>query len=195
MKTFLKKINKDSKKIRTSTGFTIIETLVAIFILLITTTGPLAFAQSGLRASFLARDQVTAFHLAQEPVEIFKNLRDNNQVKRIQGEEEGWLADFGGCRPSAVGNTVSCNVEKFARYSITAPSCSMDGCPSLNYNSTNKRFVINGDPGLTSSKYTRTIYVTLINDNEIQVIVHVSWETQFLARKNIVIQENIYKKY
>jgi prepilin-type N-terminal cleavage/methylation domain-containing protein len=60
--------------IRTSSGFTLIETLVAIFILVLATTGPLSFAQSGLRASFVARDQVVAFYLAQDAIETIKNL-------------------------------------------------------------------------------------------------------------------------
>jgi prepilin-type N-terminal cleavage/methylation domain-containing protein len=71
-KYFFKKTNIQHKR-----GFTIMETLVAILILLAVITGPLAFIQSGLRASFVARDQIVAFYLAQDAMEAIKNILDN----------------------------------------------------------------------------------------------------------------------
>lgn len=192
MNTFLKKINKESKKtnftIQKKSGFTIIETLVAIFILLITTTGPLTFAQSGLRASFLARDQVTAFYLAQEPIEMLKNIRDTNQIEA----NPNWLYNIGQCTPGGEGITVSCDISAIGFSTI---SCGEEKCTQpLGYNDDTKIFSIGGGSE-TSSKYTRTVYVTLLNPNELQVIVDVSWESQFLTSKRVVIQENIYRKY
>lgn len=186
MNIFFKKINKESNKKNKKSGFTIVETLVAIFILLITTTGPLTFAQSGLRASFLARDQVTAFYLAQEPIEILKNIRDTNQI----GGQPDWLSNLGPCKPPVVGQTVSCDIS--ALEATTIP-CTGKCTSPLRYDDETKKFLIDGsDP---YSKYTRTVYTTLLNNNELQIIVDVSWESQFLTSKRVVIQENIYKKY
>lgn len=61
-------------------GFTIIETLVAISILLIAIAGPLTIAAKGLFSSYYSRDEVTAFYLAQEGIEYFRNLRDTNTL-------------------------------------------------------------------------------------------------------------------
>jgi type II secretory pathway pseudopilin PulG len=195
MKTFFKKTIQQSTGVQKTSGFTIIETLVAIFVLLITTTGPLVFAQNGLRASFLARDQVTAFYLAQEPVEIFKNIRDANHIIRnIFGLD--WLEGFNDCYPGAVpGETTSCNIGlRDSNNDFGVVDCGGETCTNpLRYNPENKTFVVDG--ANPESKYTRTVYVTLINDNEIQVIVEVKWQSQFLADKRVVIQENIYKKY
>ncbi|MEK7184741.1 MAG: prepilin-type N-terminal cleavage/methylation domain-containing protein [Patescibacteria group bacterium] len=66
----MKKINL--KKMQNG-GFTIIETLVAITILMISIAGPLTIAQKGLTASIYARDQITASYLSQELMEKIKN--------------------------------------------------------------------------------------------------------------------------
>lgn len=66
------KINLKNKK-----GFTIIETLVAVTILMISIVGPLTIAQKSLMASIYARDQVTASFLAQDIIEKIKNDKSN----------------------------------------------------------------------------------------------------------------------
>jgi prepilin-type N-terminal cleavage/methylation domain-containing protein len=57
-------------------GFTLIETLAAITILLIALAGPLTIAAKGLNTAYYARDQITAFYLAQEGIEYIRNMRD-----------------------------------------------------------------------------------------------------------------------
>jgi prepilin-type N-terminal cleavage/methylation domain-containing protein len=59
-------------------GFTLIETLVAIAVLMISIAGPLVVASKGLTSALFARDQLMASYLAQETVELIKNTRDNN---------------------------------------------------------------------------------------------------------------------
>ena len=58
-------------------GFTLIESLVAISILLLSISAPLTIASKGLASSFFARDQITAFYLAQDAVEY---IRDRKSV-------------------------------------------------------------------------------------------------------------------
>lgn len=197
MKNFFKKIDNQKSKsknfsMQKKSGFTIIETLVAIFILLITTTGPLTFAQNSLRASFLARDQITAFFLAQESIEVLKNIRDTNQ---LSGEGD-WLEGFGACKPGTTGDTVSCDIDASFASPIPCENPPQDRkkCSApLRYDENTGIFSFSGNNPF--SKYTRTVHVTMINDSELQIIVDVSWESQFLSEKRIVIQENIYKKY
>lgn len=73
MKNFFKKI-----KFNREEGFTIIETLVAITILMIAIAGPMTIAQKGLNASKYARDQTTATYLAQDAIEFVKNRLDGS---------------------------------------------------------------------------------------------------------------------
>jgi prepilin-type N-terminal cleavage/methylation domain-containing protein len=182
-----------NKTTSSSRGFTIIETLVAIFVLLIVTTGPLAFAQSGLRASFLARDQITAFYLAQEAIEIIKNARDSNRFS--VDFDTDWLdgSSVGDCDPGDnAGDSAICNIHVPGGPIIEVEPCASK-CSPLRYDDTTKQFVISG--GNSNSKYTRTVYLDMITDYELQIIVEVSWESNLLsAPKRIIVQENIFKR-
>ncbi|MBU3668980.1 MAG: prepilin-type N-terminal cleavage/methylation domain-containing protein [Candidatus Taylorbacteria bacterium] len=75
-------------------AFTLIETLVAISILTIALTGPLAVIAQALRSSYFARDQITAYYLAQEAIEYIRNRRDINGLKGVDAvTAEDWLKD------------------------------------------------------------------------------------------------------
>lgn len=197
-------IQKNQKNSLDKKGFTLIETMIAIFILLVSITGPLTFAQSGLRASFFARDQITAFYLAQDAIETLKNLRDDSGLT----PGETWLDDFdfggsGGCQPTSnPAETAVCNFDVNPEASILkdnscTPSCTGSGCASatcnkLRYNQGTKRFTLfnSVDP---LSKYTRTIFVTqTVPGQEVQIIVKVSWDSNFFGTKEVIAQENIY---
>ncbi len=172
--------------IQKNKGFTMIETLVAIFVLLIATTGPLAFTQSGLRSSFLARDQVVAFYLAQESVESIKNIRDNNFLLN-----RDWLTGLENCLDSGGGEYGTCNIGLTSSDDTEVSSCSGSVCGPLRYIGNKFLQETNGE----ISKYTRTVYVSKITEEEIQVIVEVAWSTASFAPRRIVIQENIFNKY
>ncbi len=71
------------KKKTNQRAFTLIETLVAITILLIALAGPLTIASKGLSTAYYARDQITAFYLAQEGIEYIRNFRDEEAIDRL----------------------------------------------------------------------------------------------------------------
>lgn len=62
------------------TGFTLIETLVAIAILTIAMVGPFYAVKTALSLSYVARDQLIASSLAQEGIEYVRSIRDNNYL-------------------------------------------------------------------------------------------------------------------
>lgn len=61
-------------------GFTLIETLVAISILLLSIIGPMEIAARGLFSAYYARDEITAYYLAQEGIEYIRNVRDTKYL-------------------------------------------------------------------------------------------------------------------
>src|SRR3989338_617192 len=91
--------NRDSVfVIRDSTqrGFSLVETIVAIAILTFAMVAPLSLAQRGLNASIYARDQITAFYLAQEAIEYVRNVRDTNNLEGFSGGA-AWLSGLEEC--------------------------------------------------------------------------------------------------
>lgn len=87
------------KKEKKQAGFTLIETLVAITILMISIAGPLTVAHKGLTSALYARDQMIASYLAQDAIEYIKNFRDNNI---LAGDASiPWNKGFSGCTKAA----------------------------------------------------------------------------------------------
>jgi type II secretory pathway pseudopilin PulG len=79
-------------KLKSQSGLTIVESLVAISILVISVLGPLVIVSQALRTSFFARDQLTTYYLAQEAIEHIRNLRDRNSLRET--DHNAWLKDI-----------------------------------------------------------------------------------------------------
>lgn len=81
-------------------GFTLIETLVAITILLIGVVTPLQIASNALYSTFHSRDQITAYYLAAEAIEYVKNVRDTKFLSDITSGDtsaDGWMVGLEEC--------------------------------------------------------------------------------------------------
>src|SRR4051812_26467647 len=69
----------------TSAGFTLLETMVAVTLLSVAIVAPMSLTAQSLGSAYYARDEVTAFYLAQEGLEVVRNVRDNNILINSQG--------------------------------------------------------------------------------------------------------------
>lgn len=156
-------------------GFTLIETLVAISVLLLSLAGPLSIASKSLQSAYYARDQITAFYLAQEGVEYVRAVRDQNY---LGGSE--WLTGLSECVDAA------CTVD-FPNFEHAACSgaCSpvLIGTISGLYNHQA------GD----ASIYTRSVTIETIPSvtDEVIIAVTVSWKSGMLNR-SFQIREHIF---
>jgi prepilin-type N-terminal cleavage/methylation domain-containing protein len=65
---------------KSNRGFTIVETLVAILIMSVSITSAMVLVQTGLRTTFNARDQITAFYLAQDALEQIHSIHFTNRL-------------------------------------------------------------------------------------------------------------------
>ena len=71
------------KSMRLKSGFTLVETLVAITILTLALGGPMTLATRSIKDSLASRNKVVAFYLAHEAIEYVKNKRDSNFLYQI----------------------------------------------------------------------------------------------------------------
>jgi len=90
-------------------AFTLVETLVAITVLLLSIAAPLSIAANALFSAYYARDQITAYYLAAEAIEYIKNSRDTTFLNDILNpavpveENTNWLLGLEDCIESGVG--------------------------------------------------------------------------------------------
>lgn len=66
-------------------GFTLVETLIAIAILLVAVVGPISLIGDALHKLYYAKDQMVAINLAQEGIEVVRARRDSNMLKINNG--------------------------------------------------------------------------------------------------------------
>ncbi|MFC1720713.1 prepilin-type N-terminal cleavage/methylation domain-containing protein [Patescibacteria group bacterium] len=166
---------KSKIKQKNSTGFTMIETLVAIAVLLLSIAGPLTIASRGIVSAAFARDQITAFHLAREAVELVRNQRDTNTITN-----SNWTNGL------AVCFSPGCKVEPSTGVFST---CVAGNCPVLNINTVTGVYGYTTGGNWVETPFTRNITITNINPNEISISVTISWATGVLT-KSFTIKEN-----
>jgi type II secretory pathway pseudopilin PulG len=87
-------------------GFTLVEALVAISILMIAIASPMTLAQKGLSTAILSKDQMIASFLVQDAIEAVKNVRDQIAVSATTGD---WLA--GPLLPCVCTASENCNFD------------------------------------------------------------------------------------
>lgn len=75
-------------------GYSLIEVLIAIAVLLLSIVGPLTIAAKSLQTSFQARDQIVATYLAQEGIEGVIALKQNSVIAGIQDGNLSALWDW-----------------------------------------------------------------------------------------------------
>lgn len=167
-------------------GFTLIETLFAILIFSASLVSLMSIAGRGIAAANTAREQTVAHYLAQEGVEVVRNIRD---VSFING---GWDADFTQCIESD-----PCQIDYqggVAVPSLIQCSNTTDGCQI------NEIFDAYTNAVGTPTPYFRKIYVIAgaldpINGgvNEYQVVSKISWKSKGIDR--LVTVQTILKKW
>ena len=173
-------------------GFTLVETMVAISILMLGILGPLSIASTGLRNSLFAKDQVTAYYLAQEGIEYVRYVRDANYLD----DKKPWLNGLNNCTEQ-YGCTVDTEEWFKTNASVTYKCTSTDcGTDALLYKiNSNQHYTHQSGSGNTATPFTRIIKVeNTPTDKEIKVTSTVTWQTG-AGQKSFTLTENVFNIY
>jgi len=165
-----------------NSGFTLIETLVAIAILMIAITGPLTIANQALTAALGARNVMIATYLAQDGMESLKNIKDN---KVAAGLVSNTPATIDSVFHTTVPNCVSpskCTIPYIPLY-MSSPangdgvvSCSDGTINCILYKGDASPRYINGSPGVDpATPFSRYYNIQVTGTNEAIVTVIVDW--------------------
>lgn len=175
---------------RHTRAFALVETLVAIAILVVGIVGPMSIAARSLQTAFYAREEMMATYLAQEGLEIVRRHRDSFVLENSTLNTHDWL-------PSISSNTCTapngCGVDWNGDLS-TARSCS---------SAANCRLYFDENSGLysyesgTLSPFTRTIWISGVDSSRrVAVWVEVSWESGlFRTTKKVQLTSTLMSHY
>ena len=159
------------KKVFALKGFTLVETLVAISVLLLVIIGPMTVAQKGIQNAYFANERATAVFLAQEAIEEVREYRDAEALNEFHGgdgDTTDWI--------SGAKNDLECSNCKLY----------LDG----------GRYT---ESGSAESDFSRTVVITNEGGGIVSVDVTVLWESYIFgggaSTREVKLQTWIYDQY
>ncbi len=151
-------LKAESYKLKATSGFTLVESIVAIGIFSVCISVAIYLITSVLsNAGTRTRDKIIAGYLAQEGIEVVHNIRDNNWVSGAD-----WLSGITSCTTAGCSQVNGCLIWNSNSIDF-ASSCARN----LIFNSTATPPAYEQTFG--SAQYTRIIGVNMISSSEIQV--------------------------
>lgn len=202
----LKEINERCNKKampKLVSGFTLIETLVAVSIFTISIVALLVVLTQGISNNNYAKKKILAAYLAQEGIEYMRNMRDTFVLYHPTDRQSGWNAFntnvAGGIYPA--GSTIcvpsdGCYFGDLSDINYTDQTQPMAGidlfpcsgtCSPLLYDAATGKHGYSG----VNSGFIRKINVTPISVNETKISSTVYW-TQGSGNYNLTFSENLY---
>ncbi|MHB8651884.1 MAG: prepilin-type N-terminal cleavage/methylation domain-containing protein [Minisyncoccota bacterium] len=175
-------------------GFSLVETLVSLAILMTAVLGPMSIAQSGIQGARIASQNITAIFLAQEAIEMVKaqvysaetnGNSDKNPLNGSTNNPNYWLTNVRDCE----NGTNGCAVDASTGAPTPIAKCSGSGtnpCPPLYINGNGFYTTTDTDSshtfsGSSSAKneitpYTRQVIIGATgNLDERLITVTVNW--------------------
>lgn len=185
-------------------GFSLVETLVAISILLIVIVGPMSISMRTAKSSTFATEQVQAFFLAQEGIELVQKTRDDVLLE--------WNG-FGGTLNDPWNQFTSTSNAGAYRLCFNANGCGLQwgstagtldtvlSCdPVTNcliYRTTSGRsWFTHNASGNQATLFTRRIYFSSIGSNGVHARSVVTWRTgSVVAEQRVEVDTYLYNIY
>lgn len=194
----------NTPNIQSQGGFSFVETLVAITILLLVIVGPMTVSSTASRSTSFSSEQVIAFFLAQEGLELAQKMRDDWVLKGFDGGSNGWgiFSD-----DTTTGTYADCySADGCGLYSdgitVNSTKCdTVDKC-RLYYNSDTdaRALYTHFATGNTKSPYTRIVTFEKIpgSSDEVKVTSYVYWRSGNLQSAQEISTDislfNVYDK-
>lgn len=168
-------------------GYTLIETLVALSILVAVVAGAATAAQTAISASLFSKNQTIAFYLAAEGIEMIRNTRDTN----ILSGASSWLTGIAELPTDPCYFGKACMVDSTTNTLIPC-SGGFGTCPSLKQQSSTGLYGYSSSSGWVTSTFKRELMLTQVNADEVTITVIVYWRKGPVLRQ-FKVRENIFK--
>lgn len=157
-------------------GFTLLETMVAIAILLVAVVTPISLIGDSLSNLYYARDQMIAVNLAQEGIEMVRQVRDSEKLGGGAGAFTSALTP---------GDYVVDPYSFFSTSGVSGIKAGLISCPSCS--DSNKVVALDSVrglyrqnfPGGTATQFRRVVNISSsgLGSDERKVTATVTWRT------------------
>lgn len=179
-------------------GYSLVEVLVAIAVLLLSLAGPLTIAAKSLQTSFHARDQVVATYLAQEGIEGIVALKNNSVISGVQSNDFTNLWNWTGEALSKCTAPDGCNFDvQPTNFFDSMTSCTTADACRLYIDESANVAKYSLDDTADPSPFSRRITLQEINSGIMSVTVTVSWDGSAFAGLNreVELSKILYNTY
>jgi len=164
-------------------GFTLIEMIVSVFIITVGLVGVFSSITKYSQMTQEEKENFQAYYIAQEGIEIVKNMRDSNWVDIELNGTEGatWKDNLTSC---ASGCEADYDDTALTAWSSPGRFLYIDGGTGGNEM---YKYIETPGTGDVKTLYKRKITISEVDTYELDIIVDIYW-----ADKSIQLKENIY---
>lgn len=179
-------IEKDRiQNIRFKSGFTLVEVLVTLSILIVGIISGFILVTKALYDVTIIQDRLTASFLAQEGLEFVRQIRDTNYLKTLGGTSTDWddnLKTDGDYLISANINTKT----------VTLPLPPWQD-KSLYYHSSSGVYNYDNSGDATPTVFKRKISIKHLSTDEIQVQAIMDWQSKNIKfTQGIIVEDHLF---
>lgn len=164
-------------------GFTLIESLIAIVILMTVIAAMYTFVVRGLQSTFFASDQSIATFLARDGLEYVRHIRNSNELAG-----NSWLSGLSECE-STNGCILDTPVLDPWSDSSAIQTCSGSGCEALSYNQNTGEYGYGSGSSWIQTQFIRTVNIDILDasvgaeDIAAKITSAVTWEEEGVVRQ------------
>lgn len=174
-----------NQRIKNNKGFTLVETMVAVFILSLVIISLMTVVARSLFASRYARDEIISNYLLQEAVDYIRNDRDTIIFLDNNEDSKKTWQDFIDKYKNCIDEDRGCYIDVFT--SLEDPNSSnnikqcdynnegaVTTCPNFFFDASSDNYFYNYEKKGSESNYKRKILFTVNPENPDEVIVKVT---------------------
>ena len=188
-------------------GFSLVEMLVAVSVLLIIIVGPMTMTSRVAKSSSFATEQVQAFFLAQEGLELAEKLRDDLLLRHFNSSYATPWTTFNNTGASKPNNLCyiidsgdkGCGID-WSNIGGPFRDCNTASNCKLNYkaSATRSKYTYDTTGTIETTPFSRFIVFENSGSNAVKVTSIVTWRTGSLTAEQRVetstYLDNIYDK-
>src|SRR3989338_35743 len=186
-------------------GFTLVETFVAITILMFAIVGPLSLAERSISSANLTKEKLVAYYLAQDAIEYIRIMRDENVLSTNPTNNwESFLADISQCGGD-IDDGPKCTIDTSKDYKVNnnnnngIDDCSWSTCKRMDYdiNTGVYRYnTSNATQGWEKTPFKRGIRVTTLettagDEHMLAIEVTVEWKSAGYGDQTIELRDTL----